>query len=187
MILAIVHRSAVTPSACCAPPGLKRKPVITSSNTRITLRLRVASRSAARKPAGSGTCPHDAPEGSTITAAMSSRASSSSTVGATSSVGIRIVDSTLPRSTPAGRVPSKCELLPAATWSCQPWKWPRKRTTLSLPEKARARRSARCVASVPEAVKRTRSAPGTIAFTSSAQRSSSSCEAPKCVPRAAWR
>ena len=48
---------------------------------------------------------------------------------------------------------------------------------------ARASRSAISVASVPEEVKRTRSADGTIWVTSSAQRTSSSWQAPKCVPR----
>ena len=79
---------------------------------------------------------------------------------------------------PAGTPPSKCDMAPAVTPSCQPWKWPTKRTTFGLPVKARARRSASCVASVPEAVKRTRSAQGTSRLTSSAHRTSSSCEAP---------
>ena len=34
-IFAIVHRSAVIPKACCAPPGLKRNPLMTSSKIRI--------------------------------------------------------------------------------------------------------------------------------------------------------
>ena len=50
------------------------------------------------------------------------------------------------------------------------------------PVKARASRSARCEASVPEPVKRTISAHGTRRLISSAHRTSSSCEAPQCVP-----
>ena len=69
-------------------------------------------------------------------------------------------------------------------WSCQPWKWVRKRTTLRRPVAARAMRSARWVASVPEEVNRTRSADGTSAFTSCAQRTSPSWLDPKWVPRA---
>ena len=50
----------------------------------------VASRTAWTKPGGSGTWPHDAPDGSNITAAMSSRVSISFTTAATSSLGITI-------------------------------------------------------------------------------------------------
>ncbi len=46
-------------------------------------------------------------------------------------------------------------------------------------------RSARCVASVPDMAKRTISAEGISLVISSAQRTSSSWLAPKCVPRAA--
>ena len=49
---------------------------------------------------------------------------------------------------------------------------------------ARAMRMARCVASVPDMVKRTSSAQGTSLFTSSAHRTSSSWQAPTWVPRA---
>jgi hypothetical protein len=49
-----------------------------------------------------------------------------------------------------------------------------KRTILSLPVYARARRIAMCEASVPDAVKRTFSAHGVSSHTSSAQRTSSS-------------
>ena len=62
----------------------------------------------------------------------------------------------------AGRArrPRSATWHPAATPSCQPWKWPTKRITFGLPVKARASRSARCEASVPEPVKRTLSAHG---------------------------
>ena len=52
--------------------------------------LAVASRTAWTKPGGSGTWPHDAPDGSNITAAMSSRSSISFTTAATLSLGITI-------------------------------------------------------------------------------------------------
>ena len=54
-------------------------------------------------------------------------------------------------------VPSKWETYPCVMWSCQPWKWVRKRTTFRRPVAARATRSARWVASVPDEVNRTRS------------------------------
>jgi hypothetical protein len=34
---------------------------------------------------------------------------------------------------PAGTPPSKCDIAPGATASCQPWKWPTKRITFDLP------------------------------------------------------
>src|SRR2546427_1668492 len=45
--------------------------------------------------------------------------------------------------------------------SCQPWKWPVNLTILVRPVAARATRIARCVASVPDIVKRVSSAHGT--------------------------
>ena len=67
-------------------------------------------------------------------------------------------------------------------WSCQPWKWPWKRTSTLRPLKARASRTAISVASVPEAVKRIRSADGTRRWMARAQASSRGWLAPKCVP-----
>ena len=58
-----------------------------------------------------------------------------------------------------------------------------KRTIRSRPVKARARRSAISVASVPDEVKRTRSADGTRRWTASAQAISSAWLAPNWVPR----
>jgi hypothetical protein len=34
---------------------------------------------------------------------------------------------------PIGVEPSKCDVAPAATWSCQPWKCPVKRRIFGLP------------------------------------------------------
>jgi hypothetical protein len=61
---------------------------MTSSISMMTPFFFVASRTAWRKPGGSGAWPHDAPEGSNITAAMSSRSSISFTTAATLSLGI---------------------------------------------------------------------------------------------------
>jgi hypothetical protein len=71
---------------------------------------------------------------------------------------------------------------PEVIWSCQPWKWVLKRTILRRPVNARASRTAISVASVPDAVKRTRSADGTRWEIASAQRTSRGWLAPKCVP-----
>ena len=57
------------------------------------------------------------------------------------------------------------------------------RTTLRRPVAARATRSARWVASVPDEVNRTRSTDGTSSFTACAQRTSPSWLDPKWVPR----
>jgi hypothetical protein len=67
-------------------------------------------------------------------------------------------------------------------WSCQPWKWPLKRSRVSLPVKARARRTAIRVASVPEEVKRSRSADGTRRLTALAQPISRGWLAPNWLP-----
>ena len=63
---------------------------------------------------------------------------------------------------------------PADTPSCQPWKCPVNFTTFGRPVQARARRSARWVASVPDMVKRTSSAEGTSRVIHSAHSTSSS-------------
>ena len=65
-------------------------------------------------------------------------------------------------------------------WSCQPWKWPLKRSSVSRPVKARASRTAISVASVPEEVKRTRSADGTRRWMARAQAISRGWLAPNC-------
>ena len=101
-----MQRSGVTPSAFCAPPDDQRKPVMTSSISITTPRLAVTSRIACTKPGGSGTWPHDAPDGSNITTAMSSRLSISFTTAPTSSVGIRIERSVMLCATPGGEEPS---------------------------------------------------------------------------------
>ena len=72
----------------------------------------------------------------------------------------------------------------ATTPSCQPWKCPWNFRIFGRPVKARAMRRARCVASVPDMVKRTIWAEGISFCTSSAHRTSSSWLAPRCVPRA---
>ena len=69
-------------------------------------------------------------------------------------------------------------------WSCQPWKCPLKRTIVGRPVNARASRTAISVASVPDDVKRTRSADGTSLWIAAAQAISAGWFAPKCVPRA---
>ncbi len=56
------------------------------------------------------------------------------------------------------------------------------RTSVSRPVNARARRSAISVASVPDEVKRTRSADGIRRMTAFAQATSSGWLAPNCVP-----
>ena len=67
-------------------------------------------------------------------------------------------------------------------WSCQPWKWPLKRSSTSRPVKARASRTAISVASVPEEVKRSRSADGTRRWMARAQAISRGWLAPNWVP-----
>ena len=161
-ILASTHRSGMTPKRACAPPRDQRKPVITSSKISSDAVL-LASRRAGRRgnPSGSGTMPHEAPDrfedhGGDVVARSQRFGDDRHVIG-------RQQDRLLDRGRRnarrhASRRNATCE--PAATWSCQPWKWPTKRTILGLPVKARARRSARCEASVPDAVKRTRSAQG---------------------------
>jgi len=63
---------------------------MTSSISMTTPFFAVASRTAWTKPGGSGTWPHDAPDGSNITAAMSSRSSISFTTAAVSLLGMTI-------------------------------------------------------------------------------------------------
>jgi hypothetical protein len=67
-------------------------------------------------------------------------------------------------------------------WSCQPWKCPWKRSNVARPVNARARRTAIIVASVPDDVKRTRSADGTSRWMARAHSTSRLWLAPKCVP-----
>ena len=90
----------------------------------------------------------------------------------------------MPGTRPTAEEPSKCEFWPDAIWSCQPWKWVRTRRIFVRPVAVRARRSASSVASVPEEVKRTFSAEGTIDWIFCAQRNSPVWLAPKCVPQA---
>ena len=63
---------------------------MTSSISMTTPFFAVASRTAWMKPGGSGTWPQDAPDGSNMTAAMSSRSSITFTTAATSLLGITI-------------------------------------------------------------------------------------------------
>ena len=97
-----------------------------------------------------GTRPNEAPVGSTITAATSSRAVSVSATPSASAGSSKMMSSVTPRTTPGVGVPSKCDM---------------------------------SVASVPEAVNRTRSALGISSCTRPAQRTSSGLLAPMWVPR----
>jgi hypothetical protein len=150
----------VTPASSWAPPGETRNPVTTSSKINRAPAWTVASRRNSRKPGAMGTVPKCPPVGSTMTAAVSPPASAART-GSVSFGGQTATRST----TSGGWLPSGGAsyggFAPTSSPSCQPWKWQVNFTNRFLPVKARARRTAMCVASVPEAVKRTLSAHGT--------------------------
>ena len=126
--------------------------MITSSKIRITPCSRVSSRSSARKPSRQR---HLAPGGARRLeddgGHVVARLERGGDAARRRRPAAGSVCSTRPAGMPAGTPPSKCDMAPAATPSCQPWKWPTKRITFGLPVKARASRSARCEASVPEA------------------------------------
>jgi hypothetical protein len=69
--------------------------------------------------------------------------------------------------------------------SPHPWKWPVKRSIVGRPVCARATRQASMSDSVPEFVKRTRSAHGTIDWIRSAHSTWSGWSLPKWVPSGA--
>ena len=79
---------------------------MTSSISMTTPFFLVASRTAWMKPGGNGAWPHDAPDGSNITAAMSSRSSISFTTAATLSLGITIESALTSCGTPGVVPPS---------------------------------------------------------------------------------
>ena len=186
-ILASTHMSGVMPKRACAPPRDQRKPVITSSKIRTTP---CAARQLAQLGEEALGQRHLAPrgarrledDGGDVVARRERGGDAADVVG-------RQQDGLLDQVGRNARRHAALEVRHGAgsTPSCQPWKWPTKRITFGLPVKARASRSARCEASVPEAVKRTRSAQGIRRLTSSAHRTSSSCEAPQCVPSFTWR
>ena len=129
-----------------------------------------------------GTTPKAPPVGSSITAAMSFRDPSRVRVPSRSSEEASRTLPAISSSSPGVALPSKWSSTPKAAWSCQPWKWPLRRTSFFFPVQARARRSAIRLASVPDDVNRTRSAHGTSCLTSVPQRTSRSWHAAGCVP-----
>ena len=101
------------PKARCAPPRETRKPVTTSSKTRMMPFLAVASRSASRNSRLCGTVPKPEPVGSMMAAAMSSSPSIAARIAAMSPGGSKIALVAISGRTPGVGVPSKCEVWPA--------------------------------------------------------------------------
>ena len=125
MILPKVTRSARTPKYSWAPPGARRKPVITSSKISRAPCLSHRARRPSRKPGAGPTTPMLAATGSTITAATwpgfcSSRAS---TLAKSLNWAVR-VSLAAPTGTPAllGWPPARAEE-PALTSIQSEWPW----------------------------------------------------------------
>jgi len=113
-------RSGVTAATACTPPGDQRKPETTSSKISTVPVAAVSARNSASSPAGSGTVPQAAPEGSRMTAATSSSWSAAASAGASAGTTVTTWPST--PGTPAVSGPRNGGSVPKDTWSCQPWK-----------------------------------------------------------------
>ena len=167
MILPKVVRSGRTPKRSWAPPHAVRNEMTSSKISRMPCRS-VTSRSRGRKPSTGGISPalhmngiddDGGDDAASLLRGSPRRPRRRSTAARRRASATAGGHPRRPRDRlgppPAARTPSRRRVTLTITQSCVPWKAPSNFAIFGRPVKARARRTAFIVASVPELVKRT--------------------------------